>query len=235
MGKHHIYSYRLTYFGGTAPCYDGNFLSLSICKRDMRRMIGRESINNPDDTYWFIGIVGSGLISDSKGVFSDYKTGQILYVAKLKEPVCFEEYFTEDKFRNRKDRIYEKSDDGAYQIEGSKIRFKHIDNNDVHKEKHLQDRDWDVQYGSKETYSLISNDYAFLDDKTAIGLAKIIRDNNGVLAEKQGHRCFEVQEDSSLVDALKSIVEEAGKTHGIDKLPSELICFKTSGCGKDKA
>lgn len=40
MNNAYIYSYRLTHFGGTAPCYDGDYLSLAICKRDMRRVIG---------------------------------------------------------------------------------------------------------------------------------------------------------------------------------------------------
>ena len=54
MGKHYIYSYRLTYFGGTAPCYDDDLLSLAICKRDMRRVMGRnfnaDRNNNQDNT-----------------------------------------------------------------------------------------------------------------------------------------------------------------------------------------
>ena len=36
----YIYSYRLTHFGGTAPCFEDDLLTLAICKRDMRRVIG---------------------------------------------------------------------------------------------------------------------------------------------------------------------------------------------------
>ena len=235
MGKHHIYSYRLTYFGGTAPCYYKGLLSLTICKRDMRRMIGRGYLNNPQDTYWFIGIVGKGLISDSKELSSKYEAGQILYVAKVKNVVSFNHYFTYDKFKNRKDRIYEKSDNGEYPTKESDPSFRHVNNNDVHKEKYLQDRDWDVQHNSKETYSLISDEYVFLDSKTANSLEKIIRDNkNGVLAEKQGHRFFEVNEDSPIVSNLCEIISCANN-HGINNLPNGFKESNLRGCGKDKA
>ena len=56
-----VYSYRLTNFSGTAPCMDNDSLTLAICKRDMRRVIGRQFIRGTDDTIWFMGIVGSGL------------------------------------------------------------------------------------------------------------------------------------------------------------------------------
>lgn len=121
--KHFVYSYRLTYCGGTAPCFDKNLLSLAICKRDMRRVMGRrfetDREKGKQNTYWFIGIVGTELSNKTVEGTSEKpfkgRNGHILYIAKLDDVVPYEEYFTSNElYVNRKDHIYEESSEGSY-------------------------------------------------------------------------------------------------------------------------
>ncbi len=74
-----VYSYRLTCFDGTAPCDDEGMLTLAICKRDMRRVIGRKFQRRKKDqrNICFIGLMGK----DLKKAFSEdpHKPGEILY------------------------------------------------------------------------------------------------------------------------------------------------------------
>lgn len=236
MGNHYIYSYRLTYFGGTAPCYDGDFLSLAICKRDMRRMIGRnynfDRKSNKDNTYWFIGIVGSTLAKDKD---SDFKgcAGNILYVAKVTDVKDFSEYFSNPAYKNRQDQIYEESPDGQYHTDGCDKYFKH-NGVKVHDDNiMLQERDWDVQHGSRENYVLISDRYSFIDDDSSIQIVNALNDDEK-LAKGVGHSWFETDETSDLVKCLNKIIENQND-HGKRHLPKSIRTGSSGGCGKDKA
>ena len=235
MGKHYIYSYRLTYFGGTAPCYDDDLLSLAICKRDMRRVMGRnfnaDRNNNQDNTYWFIGIVGCGLADASNSIFRG-NAGEILYIAKLTDVIDFSDYFSNPKYKNRKDQIYKECKDGKYSTAGCQKWFEHT-GSEVHKEPDLQERDWDVQHGSKETFVLISKEYSFVD----LSMSKTIEclTEDGKLAKGVGHTWFETSDDSKMVKFLEEILSHANIKHGIENLPAEVQKDCAGGCGKDKA
>ena len=236
MKNNVIYSYRLTYFGGTAPCYDNNLLTLAICKRDMRRVIGREFRKNRlKKTYWFIGIVGTGLEKSSRSVFEG-RAGTVLYIAKLKDVIDFSDYFSNPIFRKRLDRIYEESDDGDFGTTGNEKRFKHVDCSisNVHCEKELQERDWDVAHCSKETFVLVSEEYSFIDPQLSNDLIESLSDGEK-LANGVGHSLFEAEDDSRIVCLMNSIVNNAGKTHSKEKLPQVIRDNCNKGCGKDKA
>ena len=240
--KHFIYSYRLTYFGGTAPCYDENRLSLAICKRDMRRVMGRrfkaDKEKKLSNKYWFIGIVGKELANSADSAFKN-DAENILYIAEVSDVVDYADYFSDKQYKKRSDCIYEETSEniGSYPKEGDRF-FKHIDKkiSDVHSEDDLQKRDWDVQHGSRETYVLISDKYAFIDRIKYSGRIKeAVNQCKGKLANGVGHTYFEVSEDSELIDILEEIVKESNKHHGITNLPAEAKNKCASGCGKDKA
>lgn len=224
MSNIFIYSYRITYFGGTAPCYDAGYLSLAICKRDMRRVVGRRFLNNKNnDSFWIVGIVGNSLGDDDN--FKD-KTGDILYIAKVDDVKNYSEYFgnTQEK---RSDKIYKPCHNGNREHNG--VRFAH-NGCDIHSEEYLQERDWDEAHKNKnEKFVLISNHYCFLDKTDSDKIKSIIGNN---LAKGVGHKVTECSDDitESFIEILKA------KQHGILNLPEKLRNNKTSkrGCGKDK-
>ncbi len=224
MGNAFVYSYRITYFGGTAPCYDADYLSLAICKRDMRRVVGRRFLNNKNnDIFWIVGIVGKSLGEDEN--FKD-KAGDILYIAKIDDVKNYSDYFgnTEDK---RSDKIYIPCDNGNR--EHNSVRFVH-NGSEIHSDEYLQDRDWDEAHKSKnEKYVLISNHYCFLDKTDSEKIKGIIGNR---LAKGVGHKVAECSDDVTAV--LEEILKH--KQHGKLNLPESLRNNETSkrGCGKDK-
>ena len=224
MGNVFVYSYRITYFGGTAPCYDADCLSLAICKRDMRRVDGRRFLNNKNnDIFWIVGIVGKSLGEDEN--FKN-KDNDILYIAKIDDVKNYSDYFgnTEDK---RSDKIYIPCDNGNREHNG--VRFAH-NGSEIHSEEYLQDRDWDEAHKSKnEKYVLISNHYCFLDKTDSETIKNIIGNN---LAKGVGHKVAECSDDVTAV--FKEILKH--KQHGKLNLPESLRNNETSkrGCGKDK-
>lgn len=224
MGNVFIYSYRITYFGGTAPCYDDDFLSLAICKRDMRRVVGRRFLNNKNgDHFWIVGIVGKKLSYDEN--FTN-KAADILYIAKIDDVKNYSEYFgnTEEK---RSDKIYIPCNNGNREHNGE--CFAH-NGSDIHSETYLQERDWDEAHKKKnEKYVLISKNYCFLDKKDSEKIKSIFKGN---LAKGVGHKAIECSRDIEAV--FKEILKQ--KQHGILNLPESLRNSKTQkrGCGKDK-
>ena len=99
MNNAYIYSYRLTHFGGTAPCYDGDYLSLAICKRDMRRVIGYRfnEIKNKaqNDSIWIVGISGTQLSKNNKYFTAD----RIIYIAKITDVNTFPMFPKKEKIK----------------------------------------------------------------------------------------------------------------------------------------
>ena len=223
----YIYSYRLTHFGGTAPCFDGGLLTLAICKRDMRRVIGNlynsEKFKKENDEIWFLGIVGNALANE-KG-FENYKD-KIIYAAKVNEVVEFHNYYI--KGNNRSDNIYEQTSNESVLI-SNKIGFKHKKGIDIHSEPELQSRDFDVDHPKSKKYVLKSKEYCFfsnLDSETIKGIIdKYQKWPTGV-----GHRWF-TDDNNELAGILNSLV---AKGHNIKALPDKVkeIINNKNGCGK---
>ena len=88
----------------------------------------------------------------------------------------FCEYFS-DVSEKRKDKIYIPDNNGFY--ETNNMKFSPKPNNEVHDDKHLWDRDWDVQHKFKEKFVLISTEYAFTSN--------IISAFNKILKSSQNH------------------------------------------------
>ena len=233
--KTYVYSYRLTYFGGTAPCSDGDYLSLAICKRDMRRVIG-ERKKGTNDRYWVIGIAGAGL----QRANSDFTREQIVYIAKIDKTCSYRDYFGDEK-NKRADKIYVecKNQKGKHYIDNG-MMFKHYGGH-VHKRVDLQDRDWDITHqkdDAKKRYVLIADEFAYLSEKDSeeirqcpMGTGKV----DDLLAKGVGHRWFvcENEEGAELLKRLERLVRTPN--HGKGNVPLSVQQGTCGDCGKDKA
>lgn len=223
----YIYSYRLTYFGGAAPCYDGEYLSLAICKRDMRRVIGDRISKEGENDIWVIGIVGKKLEESTKKNYV-FTAEDILYIAKVELAKTFDEYFgiTGEK---RADKIYIPDKVGRYSSNG--VNFRPTPNNGVHDEEYLWDRDWDIAHSNRGKYVLISKEYHFLSKGESEELMGTTL-KGCKLAKGVGHTWF-LSEDNEL---LKCLCDLTRKGNGVANLPEGLrSCVKLEGCGKDKS
>ncbi len=241
--KHFVYSYRLTYCGGTAPCFDENLLSLAICKRDMRRVIGRrfeaDREKGEQNTYWFIGIVGTQLSNETVDGSSekpfDGRKDDILYIAKLDDVVPYEEYFTNNElYVSRKDHIYEESSKGSYPIKHKQgendKRFRHVPGNGVHKDKDDWNRDWDIAHPNTKHYVLLAKEYAFFEHPLKFD---VYEDENTKFAKGVGHTWFEAADDDGFITFLKKKLSSVDENHGTyDNLIT--LASRKKGCGKDK-
>lgn len=218
-----VYSYRITYFGGTAPCYDDGKYTLAICKRDMRRVIGKAMTANPNLEVWIVAINGRKLGSEF-----DYE--QINHIAKIKNVITFGEYFNSKN--TRKDCIYEECSKETKYISEDKY-FKAKEKNGIHDDENLQDRDWNI-YKNKECksekYVLFSDEFKFItsEEESDFIKGKIGVDN---LAKGVGHKHCSIDEEVN--EYLLKIVNESNN-HGITK-SIQKYQRKKGGCGKDKA
>ena len=230
MSKSFIYSYRLTYFGGTAPCYDNYYLSLAICKRDMRRVIGYRfnELKNQNNIIWIVGITGKGLEKSN----NDFTSEDIIYIAKITSVKTFCEYFS-DIEDSRKDKIYIQDKNGEYQSQEK--HFSPKANNNVHDDKFLWDRDWDEQHRNKEKFVLISHEYAFVNkEQSDIIETEISKNADYKLAKGVGHTWFECDSNSNIVALFDEIIASA-KNHNKNNLPASVKNGACGGCGKDRA
>ena len=203
---------------------DNDFLTLAICKRDMRRVIGRQFINGANDTIWFMGIVGTGLAKNSD--FRE-RNGEFLYLAKLTGIIRFEEYFS-DTVNQRTDKIYYPSIDGAY---GNQKKFTPKENNGIHECAELWDKDWDKQHGMKECYVLCSDSFCVLTKEQSEELNRL-SPPNAIYPDKQGHRSFLAEDNILFVSYLNELVDRKKNPYR-NQLIQQLRC--KSSCGKVKA
>ncbi len=223
----YIYSYRLTYFGGTAPCFDDGLLTLAICKRDMRRVIGNlynsEKFKKENGEIWFLGIVGNRLAKIE--TFKKYED-KVIYAAKVKDVKEFHEYFTDTKYKERADVIYEQTQEET-ELKSGELYFNHT-GSAVHQEKDLQKRDFDVDHPNANKYVLFSDEYCFITPEESKKIKnKIQKWPTGV-----GHRWF-TDDNNELAGILNSLV---AKGHNIKALPKEVkeIIKNKKGCGNNK-
>ena len=228
MGKQYVYSYKLTYFGGTAPCFDNDLLSLAICKPVMRRVMGRAFKDDHDSTYWFVGLVGKGLDDNRELGFSG-RAGQILYLAKLTDVKDFAEYFSDPTYKSRKDHIYEECKEGSKNsFYSSGKYFRHVDRrvSEVHIDADSQIKDWDVKF--EEKYVLLSEQYYFPDQTMSDEIISKLEEGQ-MFAGSRPHICFETADDSPLIKEFESIVADP-KNHGQNNLPVNFQNNCSKGC-----
>jgi hypothetical protein len=87
--KPKIYFYKLTADNGGAPCVWNGLLSLAICKPMIRTKAKRDDL--------VFGFAANSLRHDNR----------LIYVARITGKVCNGDYYRQERFAKRGDRIYE--------------------------------------------------------------------------------------------------------------------------------
>lgn len=255
MAEARIYSYRMTYFAGTAPCVDNGTLTLAICKRDMRRVIGNLFHEKNAPPIWFIGIVGTGLAdrADFKAAHRNAglqmpEAGDPFYIAKVTDVMLFEDYFA-DGLKNRSDKIYVPADEenGPFwgvNASGSTMYFQHRKGCATHDTAELQCRDWDWDYAkgvtptkegaqqNRKHYVLFSTEFTFLSKGEGEKIKGAFGDR---LASGVGHQWFTLSEEGQVYRLFDDPARLCCDPHGKGNVPKELLGPNGKSCGKDKA
>ena len=251
--KNIMYSYRLTYFGGTAPCYDGNFLSFAICKPAVRRTIGRKFLeDHTSRSFWLVGIAGASLCysGDIKG-----EADKILYVAKVDDVKTYADYFSTVGKKRRADQIYVQKEGGRFidrTKDGQELFFVHISEADdvpdcppeikaVHNNDDNMKNDWSLpkeaesQAINREKYVLISKNYTFLSNEQSKEFKEKLEEfkekyGDNLLAQGRAHRVVDGIPDD-FAAYLETLIS-SNSDHGTDNLPLKLQKGGCTGCGR---
>lgn len=144
--KTHLFIYRMTADSGLAPCIEEKLLSLACCKG------GRKDGVHTGIRYW----IGRGKY---KNIEFDYKKDNVyilgiyknkfLYLAKITEVMSMTDYFSDNKYKNRLDDIYNVKD-------GKLIGNRKLTKENIHCDKEQQARD------IAGKYVLLSDEYIYL-------------------------------------------------------------------------
>jgi len=209
--ENRIYTYRIVTDSGFAPCTDRDLFTLACCKRDMRRVIGREYIKHPEkinkaNPIWVVAVMAKSNVGDDKG--KPRPSGEWCYIAKITNIMTYIEYFTNDKFAYRQDWIYEiKSKDP--------LKWKHNQLHHYHEAEKDQNTDWDKQHNSKECYVLFSTQYRYLKADEAEECAQRFGNGNqgdkvGLIAKRIGHSKISDEQANKLemIEYFESLVSK---------------------------
>ena len=203
-----VYAYRIMVDAGFAPCYDNDLFTLACCKPIIRRtvgkkyMIGNYSRENP---VWITAIGGSAY----KGHQNDW-----IYVAKITDVVTYHEYFTNPKYRERKDCIYVIDNPKEFNgISHMNLRVRHNGTSPYHTEPQNWTDDWN---GKDECYVLISDEFAYFTHEESMMLTARFPQ---FMASGRGHRVYEGSDVKELTDAFQILVNQGSKrTLSVDAL-----------------
>lgn len=193
-----IYVYRIVNYNGSAPCCDENLFTLAICKPVIRRVIGRTMSSNLDNDIWIVAINGRNM--ERQGCTYN----SVCYIAKINCVNTFAEYFSSDKYKKRKDCIYQKSNKKT-KFRSEDTYFEVIKGNGIHEGK-LSERDWDLK-SKGEKYVLCSREYAFININYSDCIKAIIGEDN--IPKRQGHKVINCDSDKN--DMLKKILNKNKK------------------------
>jgi len=231
MGNPFIYSYRLTFFGGTAPCYEDDRLTLAICKRDMRKMIGEALEADPCADIWVVGIVGNTLAKCKEIPEFNGLEDQVLYIAKIQKAIRFQDYFVSSN--TRKDNIYIETGNSDSNLKIDGHFYEHKVGVSTHDKQYLQERDWDIKSRATHRYVLdAGNSYRFTSKKESDTIISMVKNRPwSTKFAPRGHRAFQ-DVDGELAQHLAQLIKSG---HNIKALPEQLQTPKTcKGCGDKK-
>lgn len=166
-----IFSYRLRYDTGFAPCLDNNIFTLVCCKggqvrgdrnirTGLRYKIGKYHDENPENDIFLLGIFQNTL----------------LYYAKITEIMSMMEYYSLDqkaRFGNRMDGIYDV-------IDGELSR------NELLPEIHPKG-DKCILQDINGVYALISSEFTYFGNRAT----KIPENILSVLPQNREHKCYD--------------------------------------------
>lgn len=194
-----IYSYIIKSNSGFAPCFENNLFSLACCKRDLRRVVGRQyaaNLASRDNPIWVCAIYGK--TNENKCI-----PGSICYIAKITGIETYYHYFTKSEYSNRKDCIYEiykeKWNSEAVTAEMWKLRG----TSKYHDRKNEQEIDWDLYHKSKECYVLLSNEFRFLEEIESEQCLSMIENQT---CKGVGHKIIELENNSKIFELLENLI-----------------------------
>ncbi len=126
----YLYIYRMTADTGFAPCVDDKMLTLACCKG------GWKNGTKTGVRYWIGSKKHADYEHDDVYVLGTFHN-KFLYLAKIKSVVDMKKYFSDRRYAERTDCIYEYSN-GKYK-RNKKLRG-------VHEDQHSQNKDIAGQY-----------------------------------------------------------------------------------------
>lgn len=132
-----LYSYVVTHDTGFAPNPTGRYCTLACCKPDIRRCA---EIGD-----WVVGMGSVGRIGNDK----------LIYAMKVTEKMTFDEYYKDERFKNRIDNMYFINNGGEYDYIRGRPHGKSEMKKDLNGIYVLISDDF-VYYGSKEPLPIIN-------------------------------------------------------------------------------
>ena len=97
-----IYAYSMVWDTGFAPSVNKNTLSLACCKTYLRYKVAQELMSGAQDIY-IIGLMGTQMARRHQLLDQKYAP---VYIARIKESVTTEEYYSNPKYASRPDAQY---------------------------------------------------------------------------------------------------------------------------------
>lgn len=202
-----IYFYKMTTDNDGAPCVQNGLLSLAICKRMIRRTAKEENI--------IIGFGGKKNLGE-----------KLIYVAEIEKVEINGVYYSNSKFKDRPDCIYEWIGNELRFIEGSKFHDSGCRDKDV---GHAGDREHNANVLTSRKFvyfgNLATDDYK-KEKKYDVIKASIER-------LTQGHR---INHPPELAVKLKELFDECIEKYGNNPRPAspsnksgDCPCYKTEG------
>jgi len=94
-----IFSYRVAWDDGKAPCVDDGLLSLAICKSRLRGIIAKEQLKHVSHEYYLLGLCGKRDLPS------------ILFYARLNSPTPIIDFY--QWYTTRKDSLYSIDEQGT--------------------------------------------------------------------------------------------------------------------------
>lgn len=224
MGK--IYSYRLLgNKNGMAPCVQDGTFTLACCKRDMRRVIGRQLNLDKSDDIYVVAFAG-------KNNDMEIAEGQCVYIAKPEHVIRYSEYFAADSpYKNRRDNIYTYIKKPYKETnEKNKEQFWSYISKDFHDNFDCQQRDFDLHHNSNECYVLSTDKFKFFNNKEQ--RAEVTEKFAPVLCKGQGHRVFPNKEidTEKCNDFCKLLENYLAETEDPDYVDLNGKCTRRSCC-----
>lgn len=152
-----IFTYAMVYDTGFAPAVYDSKLSLACCKTILRHTV-QNILSSSEDVY-LVGLCGKQLIDRNN--LEKELLYQPVYIAKVSDAICTDEYYSDKKYKNRPDVQYEYKNEEWYYTPNNP-HHSHKNQKSSEKLNNPQaEKDIYYIYGSKRclNYSIICDEY----------------------------------------------------------------------------
>ena len=152
-----IFTYTMVFDTGFAPAVYNMELSLACCKTILRHSILKAL--GSDENIYMVGLCGQQLIDRNN--LEKELLYQPVYIAKVSDAICTDEYYSDKKYKNRPDVQYEYKNEEWYYTPNNP-HHSHKNQKSSEKLNNPQaEKDIYYIYGSKRclNYSIICDEY----------------------------------------------------------------------------